>query len=286
MVTPPEADRSPSRPVRAAFFDLDRTLIPGSSLFLLARGAYERDMFRVTDLLRFAWGQLVFRLFGERASNTEMSRTSTLEFVTGHNADELVAWGKQIAEERILPRVYEDIVRVIEEHKARGDLTFLVTAAPVELASTIAEALDMTGAIATVSEVDANGFYTGRLVGPVMHGPEKAKAVAEVAAEHGIELAECSAYSDSMNDLPLLESVGDPHAVNPEPELRRIARVRGWHVHELRTRRRALLIGIPAGLGGVGVFASGMAIGTWAGRRRAAKRKRGPVERLGRRLGI
>lgn len=271
---------------RAAFFDLDKTLIPGSSLFLLARGAYERDMFRVWDLLRFAWGQAVFRIAGERESNTEMSRTSTLEFVTGHKSDELVAWGRQIAEERILPRVYEDIVRVIEEHKQRGDLTFLVTAAPVELASTIAEALEMTGAIATVSEVDANGYYTGRLVGAVMHGPEKAKAVAGVAAEHGIDLADCSAYSDSMNDLPLLESVGDPHAVNPEHELRRIARTRGWRVHELRTRRRALLIGIPAGLGGAGLFGSGVAVGTWAVRRRAAKRPRGPVERLGRRFRI
>ena len=271
---------------RAAFFDLDKTLIPGSSLFLLARGAYERDMFRVRDLLRFAWGQLVFRLAGERAGNVEMSQTSTLEFVTGHNASELVAWGKQIAEERILPRVYEDIVRVIDTHRERGDLTFLVTAAPVELASTIADALEMTGAIATVSEVDSAGYYTGRLVGPVMHGPEKAKAIAKTAAEHGIDLLDCSAYSDSMNDLPLLESVGDPHAVNPEPELRRIARVRGWHVHELRTRRRALLIGIPAGLGGVGVFASGVAAGTWAARRRAMKKRRGPVERLGRRFKI
>jgi hypothetical protein len=89
-----------------------------------------------------------------------------------------------------------------------------------------------------------------------------------------------------MNDLPLLESVGDPHAVNPEPELRRIARVRGWHVHELRTRRRALLIGIPAGLGGAGVFASGVAAGTWAARRRAINKRRGPVERLGRKLKI
>lgn len=283
----PGDDRSPRRPVRrAAFFDLDKTLIPGSSLFLLARGAYARDMFRVRDLLRFAWGQLVFRLVGERASNTEMSRTSTLEFVTGHKAEELVAWGRQIAEERIMPRVYEDIVRVIEEHKARGDLTFLVTAAPVELASTIGEGLEMTGTIATVSEVDSAGYYTGRLVGPVMHGPEKAKAVAEVAAEHGIDLAECAAYSDSMNDLPLLESVGHPHAVNPEPELRRIARVRGWHVHELRTRRRALLIGIPAGLGGAGLFASGAAAGSWAVRRRAARKQRGPVERLGRRFRI
>lgn len=274
------------KPKRAAFFDLDRTLIPGSSLFLLARGAYERDMFKVRDLLRFAWGQLVFQLAGERESNTEMSRTSTLEFVTGHNAAELVAWGRQIAEERILPRVYEDIVRVIDEHKERGDLTFLVTAAPIELASTIAEALGMTGAIATVSEIDSQGYYTGRLVGSVMHGPEKAKAVAEVAAERGVDLADCSAYSDSMNDLPLLESVGDPHAVNPEGELRRIARVRGWHVHELRTRRRALLIGIPAGLGGAGLFWSGVGIGMWAGRRRAQRRRRGPVEKLGKRLGI
>ena len=273
------------RPPRAAFFDLDKTLIPGSSLFLLARGAYERDMFKVRDLLRFGWGQAMFRLFGEKASNTEMSRTSTLEFVTGHQASELVSWGKQIAEERIIPRVYEDIVRVVDEHKERGDLTFLVTAAPIELASTIAEALEMTGAIATVSEVDANGYYSGRLVGPVMHGPEKARAVAKVAAEHGIDLADCSAYSDSMNDLPLLESVGDPHAVNPEHELARIARVRGWHVHELRTRRRALLIGIPAGLGGAGLFGAGVALGMWA-QRRSAPRPRGPVEKLGRRLRI
>ena len=271
---------------RAAFFDLDKTLIPGSSLFLLARGAYERDMFKVADLLRFGWGQLVFRVAGERKSNVEMSRTSTLEFVTGHESSELVAWGRQIAEERILPRVYEDIVRVIDEHTERGDLTFLVTAAPIELASTIAEALGMTGAIATVSEIDERGYYTGRLVGSVMHGPEKAKAVAEVAAERGIDLADCSAYSDSMNDLPLLESVGDPHAVNPEADLRRIARVRGWHVHELRTRRRALLIGIPAGLGGATLFGSGVAAGMWAGRRRALQRKRGPVEKLGRRFRI
>ena len=89
-----------------------------------------------------------------------------------------------------------------------------------------------------------------------MHGPEKAKAIAMTAAEHGIDLADCSAYSDSMNDLPLLEAVGYPHAVNPEGELRRIAFQRGWPIHELRTRRKALLVGIPAGLGGVSIQTS------------------------------
>lgn len=256
---------------RAAFFDLDRTLIPGSSLFLLARGAYERDMFRVRDLLRFAWGQAMFQLKGEDPRGMEMSREGTLGFVTGKSQEELVAMGREIIEERIIPRVYADIVSVIETHKERGDLTFLVTAAPIELAAQITEELGMTRAIATVSEVDADGFYTGRLVGDVMHGPAKAKAVAEVAAEFGVDLLDCAAYSDSINDLPLLESVGDPHAVNPEHELARVARTRGWRIHELRTRRRALLIGIPAGVGGSALFGAGIALGMWAERRRAPR---------------
>lgn len=253
---------------RAAFFDLDRTLIPGSSLFLLARGAYERDMFRVRDLLRFAWGQALFQLKGEDPRGMEMSRESTLGFVTGKSQEELLAMGREIVEERIIPRVYADIVHVIESHKERGDLTFLVTAAPIELASQIAEELGMTRAIATISEVDSGGFYTGRLAGDVMHGPAKAKAVAEVAAEFGVDLLDCAAYSDSINDLPLLESVGDPHAVNPESELARVARTRGWRIHELRTRRRALLIGIPAGVGGSALFGAGIGLGMWAERRR------------------
>ena len=257
------------QPQRAAFFDLDKTLIPGSSLFLLARGAYERDLFRVRDLLRFGWGQFMFRLRGETESGMERTREGTLSFVAGRSQAELMEWGREIANERIMPLVYEDIMRVIEGHRERGDLTFLVTAAPIELAGTIAAELVMDGAVATVSEVDENGYYTGRLVGGVMHGLEKAKAVAEMAADKGLDLAECAAYSDSINDLPLLESVGYPHAVNPETELRRIALTRGWPVHELRTRRKALLIGIPAGLGGVSVFGSGIALGIYLERRRS-----------------
>jgi HAD superfamily hydrolase (TIGR01490 family) len=274
----------PAAAPRAAFFDVDKTLIPGSSLFLLARGLYERDMFRVRDLLRFGWGQMMFRLRGEHARGMDMSRQATLEFVAGRRQSELVEWGKEIAEEQILPRVYEDIVHVIEGHQERGDRTFLVTAAPIELAETLARTLGMTGAVATVSEIDDDGYYTGRLVGAVMHGLEKAKAVAEMAAEHGIDLAECAAYSDSINDLPLLESVGHPHAVNPEHELRRIALTRGWPIHELRTKRRALLVGIPAGLGGATLLGSGVALGMWLERRRSAPSLRDRVRRARTRL--
>ncbi|MFP5297666.1 MAG: HAD family hydrolase [Actinomycetota bacterium] len=261
-----------NNPKHAAFFDLDKTLIPGSSLFLLARGAYERDMFRVADLLRFGWGQFRFRLGGETESGMDLSRDSTLGFVTGRSQAELISMGREIIEERIIPRVYEDIVRVIEAHQQRGDLTFLVTAAPIELAEQIARELNMTRAIGTVSEVDESGYYTGRLAGDVMHGPAKAKAVAEVAAEFGVDLVDCSAYSDSINDLPLLESVGDPHAVNPDHELKRVARMRGWRIHELRTRRRALLIGVPAGLGGAAIFGAGIGLGIALERRRQQPR--------------
>src|SRR5688500_9754874 len=107
-------------PQRAAFFDLDKTLIPGSSLFLLARGAYERDLFRVRDLLRFGWGQFMFRLRGETESGMERTREGTLGFVTGRSQAELMEWGRDIANERIMPLVYEDIVRVIEGHRERG----------------------------------------------------------------------------------------------------------------------------------------------------------------------
>jgi HAD superfamily hydrolase (TIGR01490 family) len=252
----------------AAFFDCDKTLIPGSSLFLLARGMYERDFVRARDIAQFAWGQIQYRLFGrELMDKVGDIQASALEFVRGRHQDELRALGEEIAEERILPRVYEDIANVIREHSAAGLETYLLTAAPQELAESIAHGLGMTGALGTVSELDDSGRYTGQLAGPLMHGPEKAKAVAMLAAERDLDLATSHAYSDSANDLPLLEAVGHAHAVNPDPELKRIARTRGWPVHELRARRKALLIGIPSTLGAATLFGAGVAVGAWAARR-------------------
>lgn len=255
----------------AAFFDCDKTLIPGSSLFLLARGMYERDFIRVRNLLGWAWGQFLYRAIGsERMDVAEDAKQQMLDFVKGHHRDEFVSLGREIAAERILPRVYEDIARVIEQHMNAGDETWLVTAAPQELAEVIAEGLGMTGALGTRSEVDDAGLYTGRLAGDLLHGPEKAKAAEALAQEHAFDLALCSAYSDSKNDLPLLELVGHPHAVNPDHELRRIARTRGWPIHELRAKRKALLIGVPSALGASALFGAGVAVGMWAARRRGS----------------
>lgn len=254
---------------RAAFFDLDKTLVPGSSLFLLARGMYERDYYRVLDMARFAVAQLAFRVVGtEQKRNMESGKEAALAFAKGHHRDEFAALGHEIVEERILPRVYPDIAEVIRRHNEAGELTYLITAAPIEIAEVVARGLGMTGACGTESELDDGGLYTGRLNGDILHGPAKAKKVLTLAAEHDINLRESHAYSDSINDLPLLESVGHPHAVNPDHRLRRIARARGWPVHELRARRRALLIGIPSALVATGIFTGGVAIGLWIERER------------------
>lgn len=255
---------------RAAFFDLDKTLIPGSSLFLLARGMYARDYYRVRDILRFGWRQMRFRLEGETEKAVEQSRGATLEFVAGRPVEELREMGREIAEERILPRVYEGITKVIDHHRTAGDLTYLCTASPQELAEIVSESLEMTGALGTRAEVSDDGRYTGRLsdIG-VLHGEAKAAAVAELADQLDIDLHESYAYSDSINDLPLLELVGHPIAVNPEADLKRAAREMGWPVYELRTRRPLLLFGIPSAFAAAALFGFGFAAGRWFGRRSA-----------------
>ena len=175
--------------------------------------------------------------------------------------------GREIAEERILPRVYEGITHVIDHHRAAGDLTYLCTASPIELADLIADSLEMTGALGTRAEV-ANGRYTGRLSPDgILHGEAKAAAVVALAERNDIDLSESYAYSDSINDLPLLELVGHPIAVNPDADLKRAARTLGWPVYELRTRRPLLLFGIPSAFVAAGLFGGGVALGSWLGRR-------------------
>ena len=108
-----------------------------------------------------------------------------------------------------------------------------------------------------------DGVYTGRLVGGLLHGEAKAAAIRALAAREGLDLARCSAYSDSANDLPMLRLVGQPAVVNPDAELRAEARRNGWPVHDFRSGRKATLIALPAAAG-AGAVAGG------CGRRRAA----------------
>jgi HAD superfamily hydrolase (TIGR01490 family) len=244
---------------RAAFFDVDKTLLPGSSLYLFARGLYRRGFYDLRDILGFAFGQLTFRLTGaEGRRGMEAAREQALAFIEGRRQSDLAQLGHDIVVEVIGPRIYPGMRRVIEAHHAGGDRTYLVTAAPRELAEGIAAYLGMDGALGTEAEL-VDGVYTGRLLGPVLHGPAKLDAVLELAGSEGFDPRECSAYSDSVNDRPLLEGVGHPVAVNPDGMLRELAAERGWPVQDFRRHRRLWLVWAPAGAGALalGLTAAG-----------------------------
>ena len=240
----------------AAFFDVDNTLMRGASIYYFARGLAARDLFTTRDLMRFAWGQAVFRITGmERPDHLDAARDAALAFVAGHDVDDLVELCEEIYDESMADRVWEGARSLIQGHLNVGRPIWLVTATPVELAQIIQRRLGLTGALGTEAET-IDGVYTGRLNGDLLHGRAKAEAVRALAHKKGWDLAACSAYSDSSNDLPLLSLVGDPHAVNPDGDLRRHARTRQWPVHDFRKHRTAMKMAVPAALAGVVVGAS------------------------------
>jgi phosphoserine phosphatase len=165
-------------------------------------------------------------------------------------------------------RIWEGARELTQRHLNAGQRVWLVTATPVELASILARRLGLTGALGTVAET-LDGVYTGRLVGGLLHGEAKAAAVRALAAREGLDLARCAAYSDSVNDLPMLTLVGHPSAVNPDTALRAEARSRGWPVHDFRSGRRVTMIALPVAAG-AGAVAGGMAAGAALHRRRTA----------------
>lgn len=254
----------------AAFFDLDKTLLPGSSLFPLAREMYRQRYFGLRDIGRFAADQVRYRLIGSEAQGPmERARQATLEVVRGRPRDEVIEFGRSVAREEILPRLYPQAVELLARHKRAGRAVYIASSSPEDFLALLARELDIDGVVGTRAEV-VDDLYTGNLDGPIVHGPEKAARVQKLAKEKEIDLARSFAYSDSVNDLPLLELVGNPVAMNPDHQLRSIARRQGWQVIDFRTARRRTLIASAAGAGAAAFGAAGYALGYLIGRRRGA----------------
>jgi len=256
-------------PTAAAFFDVDNTLMRGASIYHFARGLAARKMFGPRDLARLTWSQAAFRLRGtENADHIDAAREAALAFVAGHRVADIVALGEEIYDDTMADRIWEGARELTREHLQAGQRVWLVTATPVELANILAHRLGLTGALGTVAET-ADGVYTGRLVGGLLHGEAKAAAIRALAEREGLDLARSSAYSDSANDLPMLELVGHPSAVNPDAGLLREARSRDWPVHEFRATRKATLIALPVAAS-AGAVAGGITAALALRRRRAA----------------
>ncbi|WP_235529968.1 HAD family hydrolase [Nocardioides sp. Root151] len=237
----------PPDPGSAAFFDVDNTIMQGASIFHLARGLHRRKFFTTRDIVGAAYKQAYFRLVGvEDPEHVAEARNSALSFIAGHTVTELEELGEEIFDEAMAHRIWPGTRAQAQLHLDQGQRVWLVTAAPIEIASIIARRLGLTGAMGTVAEHE-DGVYTGRLVGDMLHGEAKAEAIKALAAREHLDLSRCSAYSDSSNDLPMLGLVGDPVAINPDAKLRAHAREQGWRIRDYRTGRKAARAGLVLG---------------------------------------
>ncbi|MBJ8347873.1 HAD-IB family hydrolase [Antrihabitans sp. YC2-6] len=251
-ITPaePAADETavPRDLTAAAFFDVDNTMVQGASIVHFARGLAARKYLNTADLVDFAWKQVKFRVTGKESSTDVASgREKALSFIRGRSTAELARLGEEIYDEIIADKIWPGTRALAQMHLDAGQQVWLVTATPVELAQVIAKRLGLTGALGTVAESE-NGLFTGRLVGDILHGLGKAHAVRTLAIREGLNLKRCTAYSDSHNDVPMLSLCGTAVAINPDSDLRELAKNRGWEIRDFRTARKAAKVGVPTAL--------------------------------------
>src|SRR5215217_6361898 len=261
----------------AAFFDLDRTLIAGSSAFQFGRAAYKAGLITRRQLATDAWENIRFRLRGSTDAGTDSLRDRVGRTLEGVRVRDLQRLAPDVLA-GVLPQVYPRMLQIAYEHQDAGRPIFICTAASQEMAELMAIVLTFDGAVGSVSEV-VGGHYTGKAGGPFTYREGKAEAIRELAERERIDLDASWAYSDSESDLPMLRAVGHPVAVNPDAELGRVARMERWELLRFERLGRRLRVagaaGVAAGLGGLGSVV--------LSRRSAPARRRGNVVPLRRR---
>jgi HAD superfamily hydrolase (TIGR01490 family) len=215
--------------VEAAFFDLDKTVIAKASLLAYGSTLHREGFISRRMLARAAVGQVVFRVLGADDRRMTKVREASLRMARGWDQERLRALVVDTLPEVIEPIVYDEALGLVRLHHQEGRRVYVVSSSPEEIVDPLARFLGADGAIATRAEIDSAGRYTGE-VAFYAYGPTKADAIRALAVREGIDLAASYAYSDSATDLPMLETVGHPVAVNPDRELRRVAVARGWEI--------------------------------------------------------
>ena len=262
--------------VEAAFFDLDKTVIARASMVAFGPSFQRAGLLSRWLVARAVYAQLVYLYFGADEKRMARLRTSALRVTTGWEQSHVSEIVRETLEQVIEPIVYSEALELIRNHQAVGRKVFIVSASPEEIVAPLARYLGVDEAIATRSRLDDDGRYTGE-VEFYSYGPSKVEAMERVALRDGFDLADCWAYSDSATDLPMLEAVGHPVAVNPDRELAKAARKNGWETRTfdrpVRLRDHAptpspttvgIALGAAAAVGGA--VAGGVAL-----RRRAAR---------------
>jgi HAD superfamily hydrolase (TIGR01490 family) len=262
------ADGSP-----AAFFDLDRTLMEGSSAFQFGRAASRAGLLSRRQLVADGWANLMFRLRGASDESTHELRNRISESLAGIRVRDLERLGVDVLA-GVLPRIYPQVLEIAYRHQDEGRRVYIVTAASQDLAGMLARVLAFDGAIGSQFSEVVDGVYTGRPAGLFVYGSEKARAIEQLAEREGLDLARSYAYSDSASDLPMLRLVGHPVAVNPDSALAKAAREERWEL--LRFDRLGRRLKAAVGLIGAAV-AGGAGSAALAAR---ARHRRGLVAKL------
>lgn len=253
----------------AAFFDLDKTLMAGSSGMQFARVAARHGLVGRRQLASWGIEHLRYRLRGATDERTAEVLRVAREVIAGVPARSLERINPEVMA-AILPRIYPQMLDEVYEHQDAGRATFIVSAAGDGVVQPLAAVLGMDGGIGTLYEVDDDGAFSGRFDGPFVYGPGKVEAMERFAAAHDIDLAASYAYSDSLSDLPMLRAVGNPVVVNPDPDLARIAAREGWQAMRFERLGRRLVAAAITVLATVAGF----------GATRIAARRRVPARRL------
>ena len=211
------------------FVDVDNTLVRGASIYMFGIEAWKSGFIRWHHVVPALFHQRSFIKQGETTKRVKSTRERAQALAAGHSVADFVQVGESAWRRSIAPKVFPDVLATLREHRDRGRQVWLLTASPTVLASIIARDLRLSGALGTTLEIH-EGRFTGEIEGELLHGPFKAAAAKELAESLGADLSACYAYSDSVADLPLLELVGHPVAVNPDPGLLALATERGWSI--------------------------------------------------------
>ncbi len=260
--------QTPAPGPSAAFFDRDRPLISGSSAFVLGIAAWRGKLVPTHQFVRDAVSALSFKFAGASDDTSNGVRDRILGAVKGVRVDDLIALNTDIVP-KLMEKLRPEARRLLDQHRQAERATYIVSASPIELVEPLAIALGMTGGIGTRSEI-VDGVYTGELAGPFCYGPGKVEAIREIAREEGFDLEKSWAYSDSASDLPMLQCVGHPVAVNPDTKLERYAGQEGWPIVVFSKRTKAVIRRTTQAVGAAGLVAGGFATGA----RRAARARR------------
>lgn len=239
----------------AAFFDLDRTLMAGSSAMHFGRAAFRSGMVSRRQILTWGMDHVRFRLRGSTDESTQALLAVVKDLLEGVPEKEVARMAPDLLA-GILPRIYPQMMDEVHLHQDTGRPALIVSAASNPLVGLLAQVLGFEGGIGTRYEVAADGTLTGEIEEPFIYGEGKVEAMREFADEHGIDLEDCWAYSDSASDLPMLRAVGNPVAVNPDLELREVAEREGWRIMRFEKLGRRLAIAattlVAAAIGGSG----------------------------------